>query len=95
MNIQAQEIAETIRPILIRHGVIRADLFGSVVRGDAHSKSDVDILVELPQKSSLFDLGGLYMDLKDVLKKEVDVLTYNSVHPYIEKYVYQNTFKII
>ena len=78
MNIE--EIKKKISPILARYGVKRAGVFGSVVRGEATEDSDVDMLVELPKESSLFDLVGLKLELEDILGKKVDVLTYNSIY---------------
>lgn len=79
MNLQ--EIRSKILPLLKKYKVSRASLFGSVVRNETMEKSDIDILVELPEDSSLLDLAGLKIDLEEILKKEVDVLTYNSLHP--------------
>ncbi len=95
MSQQAQQIVKIIRPILKRHGVSRAQLFGSIARGDAKSNSDIDVLVQMPPNSSLFDKGRLYLDLKDSLKKEIDLISYRAVHPYIERYVFENTIDII
>jgi len=50
-------------------------VFGSVACGDADRDSDVDLLVELEPGRSLFDLGGLLMDLRDFLGGPVDVVT--------------------
>ncbi len=44
-------------------GARRVRVFGSVARGDAGPGSDIDFLVELEAGRSLFDLGGLLMDL--------------------------------
>ena len=95
MSQQAQQIIEVIKPILVKHGVTKAQLFGSIARGDDTSDSDVDVLVQMPPNSSLFDKGRLYLDLKDNLKKEIDLVSYRAVHPYIEKYVYQHTVDIL
>ncbi|MGH3976162.1 MAG: nucleotidyltransferase family protein [Pseudonocardiaceae bacterium] len=46
-----------------------------MARGDADSDSDVDFLVELEPGRSLFDLGGLLMDLRDFFGGPVDVVT--------------------
>lgn len=59
-----------IIPILKKYGVSRASLFGSVVRGDTHKNSDVDILVEVPKEKSLFDMMDIQFELEDVLKKK-------------------------
>lgn len=57
--------------------VLKAWLFGSYARGEETSDSDIDILF-VPDKSqhfSLFTLGGMYEDLKDLLGCEVDLIT--------------------
>ncbi|MBU4274796.1 nucleotidyltransferase family protein [Patescibacteria group bacterium] len=76
-----QSIKRKILPILKRRGVTRAAFFGSVARGEAKKRSDVDILVELTKNKSLLDLVRLELELEDKLKRKVDVLTYNSIHP--------------
>ena len=50
-------------------------MFGSVARGEATESSDVDFPVDLEPDRSLFDLGGLLMDLQDLLHRNVDVVT--------------------
>jgi predicted nucleotidyltransferase len=66
-----------------RHGAINVRIFGSVARGEAGLESDVDVLVDLEPGRSLFDLGGLLMDLQDILGLKVDVVTENGLHWYI------------
>jgi len=56
-------------------GASRVRVFGSVARGDATEASDIDFLVDLEDGRSLFDLGGLLMDLRDLLGRDVDVVT--------------------
>lgn len=64
----------------VRFSVKRIGLFGSVLRGSASEKSDVDILVELA--SPTFDH---YMDLKffmeDSLGRPVDLILADSLKP--------------
>jgi uncharacterized protein len=50
-------------------------VFGSVVHGDTHARSDVHFLVDMGRGRSLFDLGAPLMDLSDLLDQEVDVVT--------------------
>ena len=57
------------------HGATNVRIFGSVVRDEAGAQSDVDVLVDLELGRSLFDLGGLLMDLQDILGRRVDVVT--------------------
>ena len=55
-----------------------------MARGADDENSDVDFLVELEDGRTLFDLGGLLMDLQDLLKRKVDVVTENGLHWYIK-----------
>ena len=77
---EVEEINEKIIPILRRNSVKRAALFGSTVRGEAGEKSDVDILIEFEGGKSLLDLVGLKLELEEKLQRDVDVLTYKSLH---------------
>lgn len=76
-----KEIENKILPVLKQYRVRRASLFGSVVRGEITEASDIDILVELPETASLLDLAGLKIDIEELLGRNVDVLTYDSLHP--------------
>lgn len=68
-------------PILKRHDVKRAGIFGSFARGEATTKSDVDFLIEYRgKKKSLFDLVELKADLEETLDRKVDVITYRSIY---------------
>jgi hypothetical protein len=58
-----------------RRGVVRIRVFGSVARGESTESSDIDFLVDLESGRGLFDLGGLLMDLKELLGHDVDVVT--------------------
>lgn len=78
------DIKNKIIPILRKYGVIKASLFGSIVRGENTDKSDIDLLVELPETASLLELASLKMDLEELLEKKVDVLTYDSLHPLLK-----------
>jgi len=64
-----------------RHGAKRLRIFGSVARGEAKPDSDVDFLVDLEAGRSLLDLGGLLMDLQDLLGCKVDVVTEKGLRP--------------
>jgi predicted nucleotidyltransferase len=66
---------ETILHLAQCHGAHDVRIFGSVARGDAVRGSDVDFLVTMEAGRSLLDLGGLLMDLRDLLGTPVDVVT--------------------
>ncbi len=68
-------------PILRRHSVKRAAIFGSFARGEAKAKSDVDLLIEYKGKNkSLFDLVDLKSELENSLGRKVDIVTYGSIY---------------
>jgi predicted nucleotidyltransferase len=72
---------EEIFRIAARHGARNIRLFGSVARGDDRPESDVDLLVEMEEDRSLLDLVGLGQELEALLRRKVDVLTAESLHP--------------
>lgn len=64
-----------------KHGVRQIRVFGSVARGEATDKSDVDFLVEVGPKHSPFFPGGLVADLEELLDREVDVVEAAGIYP--------------
>jgi predicted nucleotidyltransferase len=66
---------EEILRIAKQRGARRVRVFGSVARGEENSGSDVDFLVDFEPGRSLFDHGGLVMDLEELLGVKVDVLS--------------------
>jgi uncharacterized protein len=74
---------EEILAAAARHGALNVRIFGSVARGEAGDQSDVDVLVDMAPGRSLFDLGGLLMDLQGLLGRRVDVVTEKGLHWYI------------
>jgi predicted nucleotidyltransferase len=68
-------------------GARNVRVFGSAARGEPGPESDVDLLVELEDDRSLVDLGGLAIDLRDLLGREVDVVTESGLHWYIREKV--------
>lgn len=78
---ELRERREEILAAARARGASRVRVFGSVARGDDSPSSDVDFLVELEPTRSLLDLGGLVMDLSDLLDREVDVVTERDLRP--------------
>jgi predicted nucleotidyltransferase len=76
-----------IREIAARHGARNVRVFGSVARGDARPDSDVDCLVDMAPGRTLLDLGGLLMELRDLLGVDVDVVTVHGLKPRIRERV--------
>ncbi len=82
-----QDKKEQILVLAAKYGASNLRVFGSVANGTAGENSDVDILVDLEKWRSLFDLGGLLMDLQQLLNRKVDVVTENGLHWYIKERV--------
>jgi len=93
--VKLKQIEKSIVPVLKKHDVARAGLFGSIVRGEAKRGSDIDILIEFRGRKSLLDLAGLELELEKKLRKKVDVLTYNSIHPLIRERILKEEVRVI
>lgn len=66
---------EEIIAVAKRHGASDIRIFGSVARGDATEFSDIDFVACFEPGRSLFDQGGLLMDLRQLLGVKVDVVS--------------------
>jgi uncharacterized protein len=64
-----------VRMLVGRYRATNPRVFGSVVRGDDADGSDLDILVDALPGATLFDLGGLQVELEDMLGVPVHLLT--------------------
>jgi predicted nucleotidyltransferase len=76
---------EVLRSILRKNGVKTASIFGSYARGQATSKSDLDLLVELAEGKTYLDLGALQYELQEHYEVKADIATKLNRHfePYI------------
>jgi predicted nucleotidyltransferase len=69
-------------------GVRRYGFFGSFVREEATEQSDIDILVEFEPGQKTFDnFMKLAFFLEDLLGREVDLVTVESLSPYIGPHI--------
>ncbi len=65
---------QAIIELAARYGVSNVRVFGSVARGEATPNSDVDLLVSFPPERIIFDLIGLWLDLKDLIGRDVSLI---------------------
>ena len=68
-----------------KYGAYNIRIFGSVARGQTNEDSDIDFLVDLKEERSLWDLGGLWIELNDLLKVRTDVFTENTLKDSIRR----------
>ncbi len=78
-----KEKQREILGLAAKHGARNVRVFGSVARGKADERSDVDFLVEMEPGRSLLDLGGLQAELEALLGCPVDVVTEKGLKPRI------------
>lgn len=82
-----QTIQSISAPLFEKYRVKRAALFGSVVRGEDRPDSDIDILVEMPEASGLFDFLALQSDLEELFSRPVDLVEYNAIKERLKPYI--------
>lgn len=73
---------KTLIDICRKNDVSRIGVFGSVARGEATSRSDIDLLVDFSKKKSLLAVVRLERELSTALKKKVQLLTEAAISPY-------------
>lgn len=72
---------KAVREIAARYRAANPRVFGSVIRGTDSDGSDLDILVDALPGATLFDLGGLQVELESLLGVRVDLLTPGDLPP--------------
>lgn len=77
LALQAHRLA--IREIALRHRVQNVRVFGSALRGDDTEDSDLDLLVEPTAETTLMDIAKIQLEVEELLKVSVDVLTPNAL----------------
>ena len=70
---------QAVLQIVLAHNATNARVFGSVSQGLDDESSDLDILVDPTPMTSLFDIGAIWRELKQLLGVKVDVLTPNAL----------------
>ena len=85
---------EKILRIAASYGARDLRVFGSVSRGEANTKSDIDILITLETGRSLLDIIALKEDLEDLLGCKVDVVTEDAVSPYIRDQILRDAVSL-
>lgn len=88
---------EKIKPIIIKFlekkGITKAGIFGSYAKNKQNKKSDIDILIEF--NGSLLNLVSIEMELENLLKRKVDLLTYRGINPLLKQKILKEEVRII
>lgn len=83
-----------IMAIATQYGASNIRVFGSVARGEATEKSDVDLLVDLEPGRSLLEHIGLMQALEDLLGRSVDVVETDTLHELIREQVLKDAIAL-
>jgi predicted nucleotidyltransferase len=75
-------------------GIKSLAVFGSVARGEANNKSDVDILVEFDRPVGIFHFLDLKYFLETILKTQVDLATRNALHPMLKSNILKEAVRV-
>jgi len=77
-------------------GVRKLGLFGSFIRDQQHGESDIDLLVEFEPNQKTFDnFIQLSFLLEDILERPVELVTVESLSPYLAPYITQEVEYVI
>jgi predicted nucleotidyltransferase len=90
-----EKTSKIVLPVLKRHNVTRAGIFGSYSRGDMKKNSDVDILVEIKKRITLLDFVDLKLDLERCLSKKVDLVEYSAIKPSLKQRILSEEIQIL
>ncbi len=70
---------EVIRLVVARHRATNPRVFGSVLRGEDTEDSDLDLLVDATERTTLFDIVTIERELREILGVNVDIQTPESL----------------
>lgn len=86
-----QQLIQRIAEYFKTQPVLRAWLFGSFSRGEERPDSDVDILVDLDYSQPIgLRFFGMYEDLKELLGRNVDLVSERTLASFARKSVNQD-----
>ena len=95
MVLTIDAIRRAVLPILRRHNVTRAGIFGSCARGEVTDDSDVDLLVEINSDIGLLDFVGIKLEIEEALGREVDLVEYDTIKPLLKDRILQEQVQIL
>jgi len=89
-----ERLRELLPELREQYHVVDLAVFGSRIRADATSESDLDLLVDFDSEASLFDLVGMELDLQERLGMKVDVLTRASIKARVRERIFESAVPV-
>ena len=74
-----EEIKKTVAEIAPQYNLKKVTLFGSRANGTATENSDVDLIVDFPEGSTLFTVASVKICLEEIWNLEVDVISRGGI----------------
>jgi hypothetical protein len=93
-KLDALNIIQAHQKNLSKLGVKSLDLFGSVARDQAHSQSDVDILVELDRSVGFFEFFQIKHYLEDLLQCSIDLGTADAIKEHLRQPILEEAIHV-
>jgi len=84
---ELEQYQNAIIPVLKRHLIKRAAIFGSFAKGNNNENSDVDLLIEPGAGFAFFSLLNLEEEISQLLNRKVDLIEYSAIKPSIKEEV--------
>lgn len=78
---------EAIVQLAALHGVENIRVFGSVIRGEYQTGSDIDLLVSVRKGTGLLKLVALENKLADMLSAPVDIVSEKGLSPHLAGHI--------
>lgn len=92
---QLEQYQQIILPVLKRHFIKRAAIFGSFAKGNNTSDSDIDLLIEPEKDFTIFKMLRLEEEISALIKRKVDVVEYSALKPSIKNEVMLSAVTIL
>jgi len=85
---------QKILDILEKYGASNLRIFGSYARGEENPDSDLDLLIDMEDGTTLFDRIALMQELEDLLGVKVDLAKPDNLHDLIRDQVMEEAIKL-
>ncbi|HWZ17005.1 MAG TPA: nucleotidyltransferase domain-containing protein [Mucilaginibacter sp.] len=92
---ELERYQQLILPVLKRHFIKRAAIFGSFAKGATFADSDVDLLIEPEKDFTIFKMLMLEEEISEIIKRKVDIVEYSALKPSIKKEVLLSAITIL
>lgn len=70
-----------------KYGISKMGIFGSFAQNKATENSDIDFLVYFNKNIGMFEFSRLKLELHDILKREIDLVTEPALKPLIKNQI--------